>query len=94
MKWYWLTFTDPDRAPGDRLTGAALVEADDLGDALSRARHLGIDVSGDYASAVVPDHLVPGESYCSRLLSKVEAIEVSAVIDRLRAKAAKAAKRR
>jgi hypothetical protein len=83
MSLFWLSFVDPDRAPGSRFLGGSFVEIDDregeehrdlLRRALQRAHVVGCNPGGAVKAHVVPEDRARriGPEWRHRVLSRSE----------------------
>lgn len=65
--WFYLSF-----ATDEGFRGGCVVRGDDVAEATKEAWRQGCNPGGEVLGAQVPDDLMPRESYCNRLLTKVE----------------------
>lgn len=54
MKYWWMSFADPDRPQGDTFLGVAICRGDNLGEAIARAWEKGCNPGGEVAALEVP----------------------------------------
>jgi hypothetical protein len=74
LSLFWLSFCDPDKPSGQRFLGVAIVEGDDLRDAVQNAWELKINPGGEVMSAEVTEEYYG--QFRNRLLTKEEALVV------------------
>ena len=71
---FWLSFCDRDRPKGKQFLGVALVEANNLPDAITATWERGCNPGGEVLSLEVPETEASRvRPYLNRLLSKAEA---------------------
>ena len=70
--WFWLSFVDPSRNPGERFLGVSIVQADDFIDAVEEAWTLGANPGGEVQGVELPDDFVVEASLRNRILSEKE----------------------
>jgi hypothetical protein len=74
---YWLSFCDLRRPEGGQFLGAALIEADSLGQALTLAWENDCNPGGEVAALEIPAHQHPRcRQHLNRLMSREELDDV------------------
>jgi hypothetical protein len=84
VSWVWLSFVDPARPDGSQFLGCAIVPGDDVVTGAKSAWMLGCNPGGEVAGAVLPSGAVAylEEEYIARILTREEAMRVSAVLEK------------
>lgn len=85
--YWWLSFADPELPVGEQFLGVAIVEADNLREAVASAWRDGLNPGGEVGGALISSnrilHLLKGTE--GRLLNKEEASQLSEHIDKIMA---------
>ena len=74
MRWWYMSFVDPELPEGHRFLGGILIEACGPTEAMIKSRHQGINPGGEVLTIEVRAELVPNvpESMRNRLCSRAE----------------------
>ena len=92
--WWWLSFVDPDRAPGTAFLGAAIVPGRGMADAVQAAWEAECNPGGEVQGHPIEVGLLPSDPWRNRLLSKGDALEIGSWIrERARVEDARPARR-
>ena len=83
--WWWLSFVDNGRPRGDRFLGVSIVPGAGLEGSVRSAWALDCNPGGEVKGAPIPCRLLPAAEWRERLLTKGEALELSAWMDGKRA---------
>lgn len=83
LGWWWLSFADAGKPKGQQFLGACVVRGTDMLGAIQNAWDMAINPGGEaLGSGPIPAHLLPDECWRNRLLSKNEATQQAAEMDR------------
>lgn len=76
MKWFWLSFCDPEKTPGEQFLGVSIVEAPDMATAPLTAWYMGCNPGGEIRISEFPAGMTPLEDHTYRILTKPESMAV------------------